>query len=249
MIDATKLSPQPDADIVYAIGDIHGRLDLLERMEEAIAADIAARQPTHPLLCYLGDYIDRGPHSAQVIERLCGVFADGITRVFLCGNHEDRMMAFLDAPTENGPAWMKFGGREAMESYGLDVPETIEGDGWLDLRDALRKILPPAHLRFLEGLQLGLNWRHYLFVHAGIDPHKPLTEQSPRDLMWIREPFLSAEQDWGHRIVHGHFIVEEPVFRFNRIGIDTGAYRSGRLTCLAIDDSGTHLIQVTGSPA
>ena len=250
MIDVTTLSsPEAaDATAVYAVADIHGRRDLLDAMERAIAADIAETRTERPLICYLGDYIDRGPQSAQVIERLCGPFTDGVARVFLKGNHEDRMIDFLDAPERNGPSWIKFGGREALESYGLDVPAAPGDDDWLPLRDALRAALPARHLAFLGDLRLGLVWRDYLLVHAGLDPEKPLARQAPHDLMWIREPFLSSERDWGFTIVHGHVIVDEPVFRANRIGIDTGAYQSGRLTCLVIAEGGTRLIQVA-SPA
>lgn len=246
-VDVTSLS-SPDAaeaTAIYAIGDIHGRVDLLDRMEAAISADIHATQPIRALICYLGDYIDRGPHSAQVIERLSRSFEDGITRVFLRGNHEDRMLDFLVEPASNGPAWMKFGGREALESYGLNVPETPDDDGWWLLRDRLNSALPAAHGVFLQNLHLGLRWRDFLFVHAGLDPETASTMQSPHHLMWIREPFLSSEREWGFTVVHGHVIVDEPEFRSNRIGIDTGAYQSGRLTCLVAADQATRIMQVT----
>ncbi|MDF0490107.1 metallophosphoesterase family protein [Sphingomonas sp. H39-1-10] len=245
MIDVTLL-PSPEttnADLVYAIGDVHGRLDLLDKMERAVAADIQAVKPSKPVICYLGDYIDRGPHSGQVIDRLSSPFEDDVSRVFLRGNHEDRMIDFLEAPRENGPGWMKYGGMDAFESYGLSVPEIHDDDDWLTLRDRLLEVLPASHQEFLQGLRLGLVWRDYLFVHAGVDPARPLSMQAPHDLMWIREPFLSSDQDWGMRVVHGHVIVDEPVFRANRIGIDTGAYKSGRLTCLAIDELGTRVIE------
>ncbi|TCM17956.1 serine/threonine protein phosphatase 1 [Novosphingobium sp. PhB165] len=228
---------------VYAVGDIHGRLDLLDRMEALIASDITQHQPIHPLICYLGDYIDRGPQSAQVIDRLSGDFTDGIDRVFLKGNHEDRMLDFLDDPAKNGPSWLKFGGREALESYGLTVSEQPEESEWAYLREALRDALPPEHHSFLTALDLGFRWRDYLFVHAGLDPERPTTAQMPHDLMWIREPFLSSDHDWGFRVVHGHVIVDEPVFRADRIGIDTGAYQSGCLTCLVVTEDGLRLLQ------
>lgn len=242
MIDVTQL-PHDEAGVLYAIGDIHGRLDLLDRMETAIAADMAHSGSQRPLICYLGDYIDRGPHSAQVIDRLCSCADDGVRRVFLKGNHEDRMIDFLADPIAHGPAWLKFGGREALESYGLDVPLELDDAAWKDLRDQLEAALPESHSDFLSSLQLGFRWRGYLLVHAGLDPERPVTAQVEHDLMWIREPFLSSERDWGFRIVHGHVITDEPVFRTNRIGIDTGAYRSGRLTCLVLGDDGERLIQ------
>lgn len=245
MIDVTKLPSHEaeDATAIYAVADIHGRLDLLERMEAIISADIAEHRSSRPLICYLGDYIDRGPQSAQVIDRLSRPFEDGIPRVFLKGNHEDRMIDFLEEPAKNGPSWIKFGGREALASYGLTVPEELDEAGWIGLRDSLNGALPAQHHRFLKALRLGLIWRDYLFVHAGLDPDRSPQEQSPHDLMWIREPFLSSDQRWDFKVVHGHVIVDEPVFRSNRIGIDTGAYQSDRLTCLVITEDATRILQ------
>lgn len=243
MVDVSRVSEVEDATAIYAVGDIHGRLDLLDEMEAAIAADVARSRPGRPLICYLGDYVDRGPHSAQVIDRLCSTSNSNMKRVFLKGNHEDRMLDFLVAPEENGPAWMKFGGREALESYGITVPDEIDDASWTVLRDRLDVALPESHRAFLDGLHFGLRWRRYLFVHAGLDPRRPVTAQMPHDLMWIREPFLSSDCNWGFKVVHGHVIVAEPVFRANRIGIDTGAYQSECLTCLVIDDGGERLIQ------
>jgi len=244
MIDVREIdSPEAaDTTIVYAVGDIHGRLDLLLEMERLIAADIAAFRPVQPAICYLGDYIDRGPSSAQVIDHLARPRTDGVHRIFLKGNHEDRMLDFLVDPIRHGPGWAKFGGRDALESYGLDVPPEPGEADWEPLRDALDRVLPDSHRTFLDRLRLGFRWRDYLFVHAGLNPDTPVESQSPHDLMWIREPFLSADTDWPFRVVHGHVIVPEPVFRPNRIGIDTGAYQSGRLTCLIVDDAGTRLL-------
>lgn len=245
MIDVASFpSPEAvDATAVYAIADIHGRLDLMNAMEAAIHVDIEVTRPERAVICYLGDYVDRGPHSAQVIERLSSSFDDEVPRIFLKGNHEHRMLEFLDDPIANGPSWLKFGGREALESDGLSVPEQPGDADWPALRDKLLNALPTAHLDFLRNLRLAFIWRDYLFVHAGVDPGKPLNEQSAHDLMWIREPFLSSDADWGACVVHGHVIVEEPVFRANRIGIDTGAYRSGQLTCLVVSGGGTRLLQ------
>jgi serine/threonine protein phosphatase 1 len=249
MIDVTNLRDQEaqDATAIYAVGDIHGRLDLLEKMEAIIAGDIAEHQPLRPLICYLGDYIDRGPQSAQVIDRLCRPFEDGVPRIFLKGNHEDRMIDFLSEPMRNGSSWMKFGGREALESYGLDVPGEIDEADWLYLRDNLLNALPAEHHRFLKALSLGVMWRNYLLVHAGLDPERSPYAQSAHDLMWMREPFLSSEREWGFTVVHGHVIVDEPIFRNNRIGIDTGAYQSERLTCLVITADATRLLQTAPS--
>jgi serine/threonine protein phosphatase 1 len=236
------LRPDTTATRVYAVGDVHGRLDLLLRLEAAIRNDLEARPSAAPLVCYLGDYVDRGPSSAGVIDHLAAPTYDGLRRIFLRGNHEDRMLAFLEEPAANGPGWVKFGGREALTSYGLPEAD-IEAEDWQALRDALAAALPPAHLTFLGALELALRWRGYLFVHAGLDPGRPLGDQDEHDLMWIREPFLSSDRDFGFRVVHGHVVEPEPVFRTNRIGIDTGAYNSGVLTCAAFDEGPVRLLQ------
>lgn len=236
------LRPNTTATRVYAVGDVHGRLDLLLRLEADIRNDLEARPTEAPLVCYLGDYVDRGPSSAGVVDHLAAPACDGLRRVFLKGNHEDRMLAFLDEPTANGPGWMKFGGREALASYGLPQAK-IEAEDWQALRAALAAAVPPAHLAFLNSLELALRWNSYLFVHAGLDPGRPLADQEPHDLMWIREPFLSSDRDYGLRVVHGHVIEPEPVFRANRIGLDTGAYKSGILTCAALEGGAVRLLQ------
>jgi serine/threonine protein phosphatase 1 len=259
MIDVLAY-PSPEAEgttVVYAVGDVHGRLDLLEAMDRLIADDIAATRPERPTVCYLGDYIDRGPHSAQVISHLA---ARSVARpvepprrpsredaapawVFLKGNHEDRMLDFLAAPAAHGPAWMEFGGIEALASYGVTTGREPVDGGWDRLRDELQERLPTAHLDFLRRLRLAFVWRSYVFVHAGLDPERPLHAQDPRDLMWIKEPFLSSTREWSHRVVHGHVVGPEPVFRDNRIGIDTGASRFGRLTCLVVSDGPPRVLQ------
>ncbi|MFK4794945.1 metallophosphoesterase [Sphingobium sp. ZW T5_29] len=247
MIDVTQL-PHDEAGMIYAIGDIHGRLDLLDQIEATIADDIAKSKNPTPLICYLGDYIDRGPQSAQVIDRLCSYSGDGVRRLFLKGNHEDRMIDFLVDPIANGPAWMKFGGREALESYGLIVPIELSDADWNNLRDQLNAVLPDSHRNFLSALLLGVRWRGYLLVHAGLNPERPVSAQVQHDLMWIREPFLSSERDWGFKVIHGHVITEQPDFRANRIGIDTGAYQTGCLTCLVLSNDGERLIQAWSPP-
>lgn len=245
MVDVSTI-PSPEgqtADAVYAVGDIHGRLDLLIGMEAAIAEDIERTRPMRPVICYLGDYVDRGPSSAGVVEHLIGL-ASAPSRVFLKGNHEDRLLAFLDDPAGSGPRWMKFGGREALQSYGVTAPEEIRESDWEDLRDAFALALPDEHLRFYRELRLAFAWRRYLFVHAGLDPSRPVNDQSSHDLMWIRDPFLESDRDWGSFVVHGHVIVAQPEFRPNRIAIDTGAYKSGRLTCLVASAGDPRLIAV-----
>ncbi len=230
-------------DQLYVVGDIHGRLDLLSQLEEAIDRDSAASLGLRSAICYVGDYIDRGPDSRGVVDFLLGRLSDPIPRVFLCGNHEDRLLAFLDAPAENGPSWMQFGGDTAMQSYGIEVPGQTGEVSWDDLRDRFRLALPAEHLAFYRALRPGLAWRGFLVVHAGIRPDRALAAQQLHDLMWIREPFTSSTADHGVKVVHGHVISAEPELNPNRIGIDTGAYRSGRLTALAIAPDGLRFLQ------
>ena len=248
MIDVLNY-PSPEASeatTVYAVGDIHGRLDLLQEIERLIADDIAATRPSCPVVCYLGDYIDRGPHSAEVVERLSTFGATRLAppiRVFLKGNHEDRLLDFLEEPEEHGASWLDYGGREALTSYGLSVTNGAREGRWTHIRDQLQERLPAAHLNFLRMLRLAFVWRGYVFVHAGLNPDLPMHAQNPHDMMWIKEPFLSSMRDWSRRVIHGHVVVPEPVFRANRIGIDTGASRSGRLTCLVVSDGPPRVLQ------
>jgi serine/threonine protein phosphatase 1 len=247
MIDI-RLIPSPeasDATCVYAVGDVHGRLDLLLQLERLIAEDLAGRGG-RPVVCYLGDYIDRGPSSAEVIEHLRRLPADAPRRVFLKGNHEDMMLHFLEDPAVHGPKWFKWGARELVLSYGVEPPDDPATADWAALRDALAASLPPSHLQFLRSLRLGFAWRGWLFVHAGLHPDNPAEAQVERDLMWIREPFLSSARDFGLRIVHGHTVVDEVVVAANRIGLDTGAYRSDRLTALIAEADGRFSLLQTG---
>lgn len=227
---------------VYAIGDIHGRMDLLALLETLIAEDLAQRPVERPAICYLGDYVDRGPASREVIEHLARPPQDGIDRICLLGNHEDRLLGFLqDAMLGDG--WFGFGAVQALASYGIRAPERPSFAEMERLQAALIEAMPAAHRRFLETLALSLTWRDYLFVHAGIRPGRAANDQEPHDLIWIREPFLSSTEDFGKCVVHGHAISDEPRVLPNRIGIDTGAYRSGRLTCLAAGLDGFRFLQ------
>jgi serine/threonine protein phosphatase 1 len=231
------LSLEPaTASRVYAVGDVHGRLDLLLSLEAAIESDLMAYPTPDPLICYLGDYVDRGPDSAGVIEYLSTAGREQFQRVFLLGNHEERMLKFLDAPGANGPGWLKFGGEAALASYG--VTHSAADQDFAACREALRRALPETHLQFLRNLELALRWEDFLLVHAGVRPGRSLEDQEPHDLVWIREPFQSSEDDFGVRIVHGHVVTEAPVLRPNRIGLDTGAYGSGVLTGAALELGG-----------
>lgn len=235
--------PLPAQTRIYAIGDIHGCLDRLVRLEEAIAAD-AGGGPARRVLVYLGDYVDRGPDSRGVIERLCGAGPEGFERVFLKGNHEDFMLQALTDKSVLVP-WLTNGGDATCRSYGLEPTAPPEGceDLLAWLRDGLAAALPPAHRGFLERLALTHAEGRYFFCHAGIRPGVPLDAQSPEDLMWIREPFLSSRASHGRVVVHGHTPVSAPEQRPNRIGVDTGACYGGALTALVLDGDGQRFLQ------
>lgn len=224
---------------IYAIGDIHGSADLLDRLHDLIRADAARAPESRRVVVYLGDYVDRGPDSAGVIERLVTAPLAGFESVFLKGNHEDFMRRFLDDAAV-GRHWLMNGGGATLASYGV----AGVGDGDLfAMRDALRGCLPAAHLAFLDGLSLYWCEGDYVFVHAGIRPDVPLARQGEEDLLWIREPFLSSVADHGAVIVHGHTPVESPELQFNRIDLDTGAVWSGRLTALVMYGAERKILQ------
>lgn len=220
---------------LYAIGDIHGRLDLLRRLHETIVRDASTADGLRKIVVYLGDYIDRGEESRQVIQFLLDEPLAGFEAVHLCGNHEEMLLAFLD-DVAVGPMWMYNGGDATLYSYGVGLQDgaSIE-ERHARVQGKLREVLPKTHLRFLRGLRLYHVEDDYLFVHAGIAPGRPLEEQSPRDLLWIRNEFIRSEEDHGKCVVHGHTVVPAPDLRENRIGIDTGAYFSGILTCLVLE--------------
>ncbi|MBX6320974.1 MAG: serine/threonine protein phosphatase [Rhodospirillaceae bacterium] len=221
---------------IYAIGDIHGRADLLGALHDRIEADAAtAPAGCRRLIVYLGDYVDRGLQSRQVIDMLLEGPPAGFEAVYLKGNHEDCMLRFLD-DWESGPHWFSIGGDATALSYGvrpalgLSVAERFQ-QACRDLKAAL----PPAHLRFLESLELVYEAGDYVFVHAGLRPGVPLDEQDPEDLMWIRDEFLYGPNSWNRLVVHGHSPSREPAVFGHRIGIDTGAFFTNVLTCLVLE--------------
>jgi serine/threonine protein phosphatase 1 len=232
-----RLPAVPDGMRIYAVGDIHGRADLLVDIFARIDADLARHREAKALHIFLGDYVDRGPSSKGVIDRLV---ERGRSHKVVClkGNHESCLIEFLRRPATL-TAWQQLGGLETLISYGL-MP-TSETDV-VHLALAFVKALPPAHRRFLERLRLSFSCGDYFFVHAGIRPGVPLQEQKDSDLLWIRDDFLLCEDRFEKMIVHGHTPVLQPELRFNRINIDTGAYATGRLTCLIIDKSGVYVL-------
>lgn len=231
----------PDGVRVYAIGDIHGRLDLLERLFAQIEADLAATPVAHSAIVFLGDYVDRGPQSRGVIDAVLGCRL-GTERICLRGNHESFLLLALDEAA-SFETWRRYGGVETLHSYGVPVVGVLRGAGFDDAREALRAQLPSAHLTFLEELRSSWSIGDYFFCHAGVRPGVPLDRQSDQDLLWIREEFLRFPDTFGKIVVHGHTAAEKVDERPNRIGIDTGAYASGRLTCLVLEGTSRRIIQ------
>ena len=226
---------QPGARI-YAVGDVHGRLDLLDALLAQIRADIATRPAaTTTSVIFLGDLIDRGPASAQVIQRLSNLHDFPARLVFLSGNHEEIFLRVLDAEPGVAYDWLGFGGDACVESYGL-ASSALTAMDERTIADLLMRTIPVEDIEFVNGFADSVRSGDYLFVHAGIRPGIPIEEQSSHDLRWIREAFLNDGKDHGMMIVHGHTISDGVDERANRIGIDTGAYQSGALTALGLED-------------
>lgn len=227
----------PDGTRLYAIGDIHGRDDLLELLLQRVSSDAAAAPDAmRRVLLYVGDYVDRGLESRQVVDRLLTRPLAGFEVVHLRGNHEDAFLGFL----EGKPIafdWFKYGGLETLYSYDVPIPRGPAAPRDLEkLRRHAVAAVPPAHVEFLRACKLWHLEGDYVFVHAGVRPGVPLEHQEAADLLWIRDTFLASRADHcGKVIVHGHTICERPEVRPNRINIDTGAYASGRLTCLVLE--------------
>jgi serine/threonine protein phosphatase 1 len=227
----------PDGRRVYAVGDIHGRADLLQRLLDTIATDAANGGFTgRPVLIFLGDYVDRGFQSRDVIEILLkNKLISAFDAHFLKGNHEAAMLNFLSNP-DFGPRWAEFGGVETLVSYGVRPPRSRTGsDEWVRASRELGERLPPEHRQFLESLAPSVRIGGYAFVHAGVRPGVPIAQQSEQDLLWIRETFLKDRRPLEAVIVHGHTPVSVPYRDDRRIAVDTGAYLSGRLTAVRLE--------------
>lgn len=217
---------------IYAVGDIHGRADLLIEAIARIDDDRQRRPIAHAVEVYLGDYIDRGPDSKAVIDLLAIRLVHN-RAVCLRGNHEALMEDFLRDPGNLGP-WLQLGGMQTLASYGIH-PRFRAGETEIDLYYRFWHAFPRAHELFLQCLRYHFCCGDFLFVHAGIRPRVPIARQDIKDLLWIRHEFLNSTQHHGKIIVHGHTPVPHPDIRPNRINIDTGAWRTGTLTCIAIE--------------
>ncbi len=221
---------------IYAVGDIHGRADLLSSVLRGIEADCRQRPAERPVTVFIGDYIDRGIDSRAVLEMLLE-WRSNHEAVFLRGNHETFLPRFL-ADSRTLDSWRQNGGLETLLSYGLRPTINPDRHEQVRLADQLADALPREHLDFLESLDLSFSCGDFLFVHAGIRPGIPIQQQAEADLLWIRQEFLAHEQPFERFIVHGHTPVNVPDLRANRINIDTGAFATGRLTCIIIEGSG-----------
>ncbi len=234
----------PDDCRVYAVGDIHGRADLLATLHDLIVDDAAAATAKRKVLVYLGDYVDRGPWSFAVVDMLIEAPLEGFEIVHLKGNHEDFLLRFLeDENLEEADLWLINGGDATLHSYKVPLLTLPFGLAELETaRHAFLAALPPSHMTFFQGLKMFHVEGDYLFVHAGIRPGVPLDEQDEEDLLWIREGFLDSDADFGHMVVHGHTPEVDPDVHPNRIGIDTGAVFNDRLTCLVVEGEGTRFL-------
>ena len=232
----------PKGHRVYAIGDVHGRDDLLAVLLEQVEADNRERGRARTHIVFLGDLIDRGPSSNQVIERLRNYAPAGATPVFLAGNHEEVLLRLLSGENQFIESWLSFGGAQCLLSYGVD-PAPLLHMSSLRAAEIIKAAIPPAHAVFLRSHSDTFRVGDYLFVHAGIRPGVALDDQVQADLRWIRRPFLDTVEDHGFVVVHGHTISDRIDMRHNRIGLDTGAYRSGVLTAMGAEGTGQWFLQ------
>ena len=238
---------------LYAVGDIHGRLDLLNNLLSRIADDLRARPVAAgaATIVFLGDLIDRGPDSAGVIERISTLRDVPARALLLLGNHEEILLRVLDGEPGLAYDWLGFGGDACVESYGLSAA-AMKAMSEERIAEALRAAMPPAHVAFLKEGGDTIRFGDYLLVHAGIRPGVAIEDQQPHDLRWIRQPFLSDEHNHGCLVIHGHTVTDVVDRRTNRVGIDTGAYRSGILTAAVVEGNALDFIDTgpdTGSSA
>jgi serine/threonine protein phosphatase 1 len=241
---AKPLPSVPPGERIYAVGDIHGRRDLFDALVAAIEADDSSRATAVTTIVLLGDLVDRGPDSAGVLAAARDLAARRKVRI-LCGNHEEMFLRCFE-DLELLRAFLRFGGRETILSYPLDLAQwnaaTIE-----EAQVMMSTIVPASDRDFIGTFEDRIVIGDYCFVHAGVRPGVAIEEQSINDLRWIREPFLSHGDDYGFVVVHGHTITEQPVIRSNRIGIDTGAYASGCLTALALEGDARWLLATSAA--
>lgn len=228
-----RLNAEAWPDVVYAIGDVHGCYDELTTLEAMILAD-AQSQAGEKWIIMLGDYTDRGPNSAAVLDKLCSRPPEGFRRFCLAGNHESMLLDFVANP-QSSAVWLQFGGRETLASYGIDVERFLHVSKRRRVQ-ILEGHIPSEHLDFLRGLPVCLSLPGAIFVHAGLRPGVPPERQADTDMQWIREPFLSSNSSEFGLVIHGHTPTPEPEVKTNRIGIDTAAFATSKLTAVRLSE-------------
>lgn len=241
----------PDGTRIYAIGDVHGYVQELEALHGLIEADIAANPVDDPQIVYIGDYIDRGPESAEVVQCLIDreLNAPHIKHTFLMGNHEGAMLEFMESPKGPRKDWLDWGGIYALASYDVyaDMTKPLSGQV-VTLAEKLKEKVPQAHMEFLHNLDLIYECGDYAFVHAGIVPNVPLNKQKKQDLVMIRKGFLDSDVMFDKRVVHGHTSVLEIEIKPNRINVDTGLYYGRHLTAAVLEGAKVRDIRVNMMP-
>lgn len=239
-----RIACVPEGERWYVIGDVHGRRDLLEQLRQAIEEDDAACRDAATTVVFLGDLVDRGPDSAGVV-RCAREWCTSRTIRFIAGNHEEMFLESF-ADREVMRHFLKHGGRETVLSYGLDRDQynflKLE-----EVQEAMERLVPPADRDFLADFEEFIVVGDYVLVHAGLNPKLPIDQQNRQDMLWIRERFLRHEEPFSHVVVHGHTIFEDVEDTQHRIGIDTGAFRTGRLTALVLEGDSRRTIQAVAA--
>ncbi len=230
---------------VYAVGDIHGRMDLLEKMLVQIVTHAGQEKRLNSLV-FLGDYVDRGPQSKNVVSCLLRLKLPGWDIVCLRGNHDQAVLDFIENASFYR-AWREFGGAETLLSYGVTPPRFDNEEAFAQAHDDFQRKCPESHLEFLRGLPFFHIVGDYMFVHAGVRPGIALDRQAPEDMMWIRDEFLFSDLRLDKVIVHGHSPSERPVLRTNHIGVDTGAYATGCLTAVVLEGQECTFLSTIGT--
>lgn len=239
-----------DPQRIYAIGDVHGQLEMLRAVHTRIEADLKDRPVDNHAILHIGDYTDRGPDSRGVIEYLIKLDADGEPIINLYGNHDRMFRLFLETPggrdykLRRDLSWLhdRLGGRTTLASYGLDLPDEAQQSDGQEYHAAAVGAVPPSHLAFLQNLRDSFHWGDWFFAHAGVSPGLGLIMQDEDDLIWIRGPFLESKRNHGATIVHGHTPIDHVEDHGNRIAIDTGAGYGYAISCIVIEGASVRIL-------